>query len=129
MTLAVTPLYAGLLTLVYLVLSARVIRYRRANIISLGDRDDKALLKRARAHANLIEYAPLGLILMLLAELQGAPATAVHLMGLALLLGRVMHAVGLSQTPQIMVLRVGGMILTLTMLLLSALGLIGHAIL
>ena len=128
MTLSVTPLYAGLITLILWVLTVRVIRYRRANKLSLGDTGDKALLKRMRAHSNLIEYAPLGLILILLAELQGAPAFALHLMGSALLAGRLMHAIGFSQTPQVMPLRVGGMALTLMMLMVSALGLIGHAI-
>jgi len=65
---------------------------------------------------------------MLLTELNGAPALALHAMGLALLVGRVMHAVGFTATPQKMILRQLGMVLTLTMLLLSALGLLGHAL-
>ena len=129
MTLAITPLYAAALTLLYLALSWHVIAYRRTNLISLGDNDDKALRKRMRAQANFIEYTPLGLLLMLLTEVQGAPALALHLMGLALLGGRIAHAVGFASTPQKMILRQLGMVLTLTMLLLSALGLLGHAVL
>ena len=128
MILTVTPIYAALVALLFLVLSARVISYRRANMISLGDTGDKALLKRMRAQANCAEYAPLALFLMLVAELNGAPAFAVHLMGAALLAGRVLHAVGFSATPQKMILRQSGMLLTLGMILLSALGLIGHAL-
>ena len=128
MILTVTPIYAALVALLFLVLSARVISYRRANMISLGDTGDKALLKRMRAQANCAEYAPLALFLMLVAELNGAPAFAVHLMGAALLGGRVLHAVGFSATPQKMILRQSGMLLTLGMILLSALGLIGHAL-
>ncbi|APE45450.1 hypothetical protein BOO69_11975 [Sulfitobacter alexandrii] len=128
MQVTLTSLYAGMLALVFLVLSARVILYRRAHLISLGDTGDKALLKRIRAQANWAEYAPLGLLLMLLAELNGAPAMALHMMGLALLSGRVLHGVGFSCTPQKMMLRQAGMVLTLGMIGLSALGLIGHAL-
>ncbi|WP_299416728.1 MAPEG family protein [uncultured Sulfitobacter sp.] len=127
-SLDITAFYAGLLTLLLLALTARVIVYRRTNKLSLGDTGDSILLQRMRAQANLTEYAPLGLILMALAELQGAPAAALHLMGAVLLAGRLMHAIGFSRRPQIMPLRVGGMVLTLSMLLVSALALIAHSI-
>lgn len=128
MTVAVTSLYTALVALLFLVLSARVILYRRAHMISLGDTGDKALLKRMRAQANCGEYAPIALLLLLVAELNAAPALALHLMGLTLLVGRVLHAVGFSATPQRMILRQVGMVMTLGMILLSALGLIGHAL-
>ena len=47
MTLTITPIYAGLIALLFIVLSTRVIFYRRANLISTGDQGDKALLNRA----------------------------------------------------------------------------------
>ena len=128
MILTVTPLYAALVALLFLALSARVILYRRANMISLGDTGDKALLKRMRAQANCGEYAPIALLLLLLTEMNGAPAVALHLLGAALVLGRVFHAVGFSSTPQKMILRQLGMVLTLAMILLTALGLIGHSL-
>ncbi|MGB3246527.1 MAG: MAPEG family protein [Sulfitobacter sp.] len=128
MLVTTTALYAALLTLLFITLSWRVIMYRRANSISLGDNDDKALRKRMRAQANFIEYAPLGLILMLITELQSAPEIALHAMGLTLLVGRVLHAVGFSSTPQKMVLRQIGMVLTLGMLVLSALALLSHLV-
>jgi uncharacterized membrane protein YecN with MAPEG domain len=122
----VTPLYAALLALLFLILSARVILYRRANNLNLGDEGDRQLLKRMRAQGNCAEYAPLGLLLLLLAEMQGAPAMAVHFLGLALLVGRVVHAVGLSSNPQKLILRQIGMVLTVTMIAVTALGLIAH---
>ena len=129
MTLTITPIYAALLALLFLVLSWRVIQYRRAKIISLGDTGDKNLLKRMRAQANWAEYTPIALILMLLTELRGAPEIAVHLMGIALLAGRILHAVGFASTPQKIILRQLGMVLTLAVITLSALGLLGHAVL
>ncbi|GLT10192.1 MAPEG family protein [Sulfitobacter porphyrae] len=128
MSVAVTALYTACMALLFLILSARVILYRRANRISLGDVGDKALIKRMRAQANCGEYAPIGLMLLLVSELSGAPALALHLMGMTLLAGRFLHAVGFSATPQKMILRQLGMAMTLAMILFSALGLIGHAL-
>lgn len=128
MTPSITPVYAALITLIYFTLSWRVISYRRANLLSLGDSGDKNLLKRMRTQANCAEYAPLGLILILLVELQGAPGIAVHGLGLLLLAGRVIHPLGFAVTPQKIILRQIGMALTFTCLLLAALGLLGHVL-
>lgn len=129
MTITVTPIYAALTALIFLVLSWRVILYRRANKLSLGDSGDKNLLKRMRAQANCGEYAPIALLLILMVELAGAPATAVHVLGLMLVAGRAAHAYGFGSTPQIFALRQLGMVLTLAAIALSAIGLLGHAIL
>jgi uncharacterized membrane protein YecN with MAPEG domain len=47
-------------------------------------------------HGNFTEYTPTFLILLLLAELGGATFWFLHLMGASFLLGRVLHAYGLS---------------------------------
>jgi uncharacterized membrane protein YecN with MAPEG domain len=120
MTLTVTPLYAAALTALFLVLSWRVISYRRAHQVSLGDGGDPMLERRMRAQGNFAEYAPIGLILLLGAELAGAPGLWLHLTGLLLLTGRLMHGVGFSFFRQNIPLRVGGMVLTLTSLIVGA---------
>ena len=124
----ITALYAGPLALLLIVLSARVITYRRANRIGLGDSGDNSLLKRMRAQANCAEYAPIGIVMMLLVELQNAPAPLVHLIGALLLVGRLMHAYGFSSSPPKMNLRVGGMVLTFISLALSALSAVSLAL-
>ena len=129
MTATITPIYAALTALIFLVLSWRVILYRRANVISLGDSGDKNLLKRMRAQANCGEYAPIALLLILMTELAGAPAPALHALGVALVLGRLLHAIGFASTPQKIILRQIGMLLTMAAIALSALGLLGHAVL
>ena len=116
----VTPIYAGLIALLFLALSARVIFYRRNAQISLGDGADKELLSRIRAQANCAEYAPLGLLLLLLVELQGTPVSILHLLGSGLLAGRVVHGAALSVRPQRLTLRVAGMALTLTTIGIAA---------
>jgi hypothetical protein len=87
MSLTVTPLYAGLLGLLFVILSLRVITTRFTARVTLGDGGDKMLAKRIRVHGNFAEYAPMGLILLTLAELQGAPLWVVHLLGVMLLGG------------------------------------------
>jgi uncharacterized membrane protein YecN with MAPEG domain len=128
MSVTLTPLYAAGTVLVFLILSWRVIAYRRAHQLSLGDTGDKNLLKRMRAQANCAEYAPLALLLMLMSELAGAPALALHLMGGAVLGGRILHALGFAATPQKIILRQIGMLMTLIMMALTALGLLAHGL-
>lgn len=128
MSLAITSLYAAVIALIFIALSLRVIRYRRANRIGLGDAGDKSLLKRMRAQANCAEYAPIGLILLAMVEGSGAPGMAVHLLGSMLVIGRLAHGIGFSASPPIMAARVAGTFLTLMMILLAATGLLIHAV-
>lgn len=120
MGITVTPIYAAILALLMVGLSVRVILRRGAAGISVGDGGDKELLKRIRVQANCSEYGPMGVILLLVVELSGATVLTLHELGLMLVAGRVMHAVGMSTTPQISALRIMGMGLTFTMLVLSA---------
>ncbi len=108
----VTALYASLLALLFVVLSRNVIVLRRRRQVAVGDDGDPGLLRRIRAQANFAEYAPLALILMALAEIQGLSPILLHALGLALLAGRILHAVGLSQTAEDFRFRVTGMALT-----------------
>ncbi len=110
--MTVTSTYAGLLALLFIALGIRVIAARRSAGIALGDGGDPALLRRQRVHANFAEYVPFAIVLMLLAEQGGAPAPIIHGMGLMLIVGRTIHAVGVSGTPERMALRVAGMALT-----------------
>ena len=128
MSVSITPIYAALLALLFVILSARVIVYRRANRLSLGDEGNRSLLKRMRAQANCAEYVPVALVLLLLAELQGAPGVALHLLGVTLVAGRVLHAWGFSASPPVLAGRIVGMALTLLMIMITALGLLAHAL-
>lgn len=120
MILVVTPLYAGLLGLLFTFLSLRVIRTRRRCHVPLGDGGEKALLRCLRVQANFAEYVPFCLLLMTLAELQGLPGWLLHSMGLALLTGRLAHAVGVSRDPEPFQFRVAGMSLTFGVLCAAA---------
>lgn len=120
--LPVTALYAALLAPLLIVLSVRVIAFRRAERVSLGDGGHSALQRRVRAHANFIEYAPFALILLgLLESLRGAPLV-LHAVGAAFLAGRIAHAIALSNPRGIMALRVAGMALTFAAITVAAVG-------
>ena len=128
MTPTVTPIYAGLLALLLVLLSFGVIRARVRGGVSVGDGNDKAVIKAMRVQANCAEYAPIGIVLLLLAELQSAPVWALHLAGATLLAGRMFHAWGFGRSPQIVWLRQLGMVLTLSMLTFTAIGIVARAL-
>ncbi len=92
----ITPLYAALAAVILIVLSIRVIGARRSRRVALGDGADEDLARRIRAQANFTEYTPLVLVLILLLELGGAAAWQLHLLGSALILGRIVHAWSLT---------------------------------
>ncbi|HUL05784.1 MAG TPA: MAPEG family protein [Candidatus Acidoferrum sp.] len=110
--MSVTPVYAGLLALMFILLSVRVIGMRRAARVALGDGGNPALLRRQRVHGNFAEYVPLALLLMALAELQHLPDWLIHAIGILLLVGRATHAYGVGCEPELPRARVLGMALT-----------------
>mmetsp|Transcript_31881 Transcript_31881/g.51770 ORF Transcript_31881/g.51770 Transcript_31881/m.51770 type:complete len:133 (-) Transcript_31881:192-590(-) len=121
----ITALYGGALTLWYLVLTARVILYRRENLIGLGDGNNNTMQRRIRAHGNFAEYVPLTLLLLYLLETSGARFFSspffIHLIGALLLIGRLLHGYSLSFTELNMFGRQGGMALTLLAMGISGL--------
>lgn len=94
--LPVTLAAAGALGLIYLMLSIRVVRGRWANRVSLGDGGQPVMQRRIRAHANFGEYVPLLLILMALLEASGASRGILAGAAIALVVGRIAHAVGIE---------------------------------
>lgn len=116
----ITAIYAGLLALLFVLLSVRVISLRRAGRVGLGDGGDALLARRIRVHGNFAEFVPLGLILIGLSESLGVAPMLVHGLGLALLVGRVSHAWGVSQPNEVLVFRSVGMVLTFAVLVVGA---------
>ena len=94
----ITALYAGLVMLLLLVLALPVSRLRGKLHIGLGDGGNPALARAIRTHANLAEWGVPVLLLLLVAELNRAPAVLLHAAGIVLVIGRLLHAFGLSRT-------------------------------
>ena len=124
----ITALYAGLLTPLFIFLAIRVIRERRGARVSVGHGDNARLLRKMRVHANFAEYVPLALLLMGLAESVKSDARLLHVAGIILIVGRVVHAIGLSRQPESIPLRAIGMYATFTVLSLGALMCLVYAI-
>lgn len=91
-----TGLYAALCALLILALSLRIVALRRKLRIGIGDGGDAGLSRAIRAQANAIEYVPLLLVMLLIAENNGAGVAFVHACGAGLFIARVLHAIGLS---------------------------------
>ena len=110
----ILPFYAAVFALFFIALSIRTLRLRRRLRIAIGDSGDERMLRAMRVHSNFAEYVPFTLLLVLLAETQGANLLLIHGVCLCLLVGRVSHAVGVSQTNEDYRYRVLGMALTFT---------------
>jgi uncharacterized membrane protein YecN with MAPEG domain len=95
----VSFLYAGLLGLLLIALSVQVVRARRRFRVGLGTGTEDGLHQAVRVQANFTEYVPYAVLLLVLAEITGLPAAAVHGAGVLLVVSRVLHAVGLSGSP------------------------------
>jgi len=91
---------AGLLGLLAAMLTVNVGIMRGRKKINLGDGGDPEMIAAIRAHANLIEFAPLCLLLIYIAsDFYGFWTTAI--LSALFLLARVLHAGGmLGVIPQ-----------------------------
>ena len=114
----VTPLYAGLLTLWFVLLSVRVMNLRRD--VPFGDSGDIAITRVIRAQANFAEYVPLALLLMGFLEVTRYSIYLLHALGVILVVARVMHGLALSFGWQPRFGRVAGAGLTVLVLLVEA---------
>lgn len=119
--MSVTPLYAGLLTALYLWLSFRIIGVRRGKRVDMGSGGDPLLERYVRAHGNFAEFAPLSLLLLGLLELGDWPSWLLHLLGLVVLFGRAAHAFAFSVVEPRLRSRAAGMVATLSALGVMAL--------
>ena len=113
----ITAIYAALSALLIVALSFRVIRLRLSTRTGIGDGGHQDLARRIRAHANAVEYLPLALLLLLLVEWNQTLPLIVHGFGIVLVLGRLLHAIGLSRSAGASLPRFSGMLLTLLCLL------------
>ena len=98
MTTPITALYAGLLGLLVVVLAARVVAARQSEAVDLGDGGNETVLRRIRIHGNAVENIPIALLLMLILEINGSSATLLHVLGGALVIGRLAHVQGLTSS-------------------------------
>ncbi|MCH2056304.1 MAG: MAPEG family protein [Thalassotalea sp.] len=116
--LDITGLYAGLLAILLVVLSFNVIRFRLKHRVGTGHGDVSELDKAIRIHGNFSEYMPIALVLLGVLELGGLADTWLHAFGATLVVGRLLHAAGLSKTKGTSLPRLVGVLSTFIVLVI-----------
>ncbi len=113
----ITLTFTTILAIFMMILAVRVLDLRGSPVTKSFHKPNREIdpndLERAiRGHGNLIEYAPLFLILMLTLELSDASVTLLYIAGIIFSLGRLMHGIAFSFMKKNVFLRIGGMSLT-----------------
>lgn len=90
----VSALYAVLSALLLMKFSFDVVRLRMQYRVAYGDGGFSELQSAIRIHGNAVEYIPIAIVLMLFMEMNGAETWMVHICGIVLLAGRLMHYYG-----------------------------------
>lgn len=123
--MTITLISASFLGLLLIYLSYNVSKHRMRAKVDLGPGDDPELLAAIRAHGNLTEYAPIGLIIIGLLEYSRANWLLVMGCAVALVVGRFMHGLTLGKFEGRNPYRFAGTVLTwLSILVASIAGLL-----
>lgn len=128
--LPVTLCTAGLLGILYVLLSVAVSGERGRSKIGLGtgtegsvalgdEQNASRLFIAVRRHGHFAEYVPISLILMMLLEMGGANRMLLVGLGAALVLARIMIVFGLGRAAP-NVLRAGGSTIQYLMILVAS---------
>ncbi|MCE1690516.1 MAPEG family protein, partial [Enterobacter hormaechei] len=91
----VSSLYIVLGALLLIKLSLDVVKLRTQYQVAYGDGGFYELQTAIRVHGNAVEYIPISMLLLVMMEMNGAPVWMLHICGLVLLAGRVLHYFGL----------------------------------
>jgi uncharacterized protein len=126
MTLHITTIYAIILALMMTGLSMAVTMKRAKTGISILHGDNMDLATSMRRFGNFIESVPLGLLLLLLMEVQTATQLWLHASGALLVIGRMAHAAGLDAQNAKSPLRIMGGMLTMVSRMIAVVFLFSH---
>ncbi len=111
----VSTIISSLIAFWLLILSLRIIALRGTKFLSFlafNNFGEQALLRSIKAQSNLIEYAPIFLILFFIAEYNGAHPHFLYLIATLFLLARIMHGIAFGFLKYNPICRVGGTFLT-----------------
>jgi uncharacterized protein len=124
----ITPFYSGIFGLFFVALSVRTLLLRRKFGIAIGSNNQPILERASRVHSNFAEYVPMSLLLVYFLELKMPSNIWIHFVCIALLVGRISHAYGVSQVQEKFIYRVIGMALTFMVIISTSVRLIiGYA--
>jgi len=124
MTLSITALYAGILSLIMVALAINVTIHRAKLRVPMGDGGNAIMLRMIRLHGNAVEYLPLALLLMAIYEINGGWHSALHAASIALVVARILQSWNMWSTDIAGFGRISGQSLTwLTIITLALLNL------
>ena len=106
-------IWVGLNLSLTLMLALNVTRIRVKLGVGIGSGESEQLDRAIRAHGNNIEYTPLALLGLTILTLTDLSNMFIHILGGGLLLGRILHSVGIQNTETALPLpRVIGNVIT-----------------
>ncbi|HEX6858722.1 MAG TPA: MAPEG family protein [Caulobacteraceae bacterium] len=121
-------LWVGLHIILLLVLSVLVVRLRQKHKIALGDEGIPELARAIRAFGNATEYVPAGLVAITVLAMVDDSGLSVHIVGVLLFVGRLLHAFALSNSGGTSMARAIGIVLTWVAYVFAAVALLFNAI-
>ena len=127
---AITAFYAAILALIFVALSGWVIAERLGKQTLFGDGGDDAMVRRIRSQGNFTEYVPFALILIALLEASGGSTILVRGLLVVLVVARILHPIGMlapTNSPRQFACRGGGIISTLSIIIITAVALLIRA--
>jgi len=123
-SVSITALYGAILGLIVIALAINVTVHRVKLRVPLGDGGNAEMRRMIRLHGNAAEYIPLAIALMLIYELNGGAHLGLHIIGVALIAGRVAQTLGMWSTDKTNIGRQIGQSLTwLSLIALAVLNL------
>jgi len=120
----ITPAYAAIFAFIFVALSVRTLRLRRQLRVAIGHGNEPKLERATRAHANFAEYVPISILLIYFLEIHTVSSIWIHLLCTVLLVGRIVHAYGVSQVSEDHRYRVTGMSLTFAVIISVSIGIL-----
>lgn len=119
MIVPITALYAALLVAVLVCLTTRIGLLRAKTRVSILDGGNQRVAVEMRRHGNFAEHVPLIIVLMAIVEINEVSPLFLHGVGIALVICRVAHPLGLHydrvQTPLRLVGAVGTSLITIAL--------------
>ena len=126
--LPIVAFYVGLNGLILVWLGLHVGKVRTKLGVRVGDGGKPALIRAMRGQANFAEYVPFALLILLAAAAVGTPGPLLHVFGVLLTLGRILHALHFTRDKAPSWMRGAGAGLTMLVLIAGSAGLIVQAL-
>jgi uncharacterized membrane protein YecN with MAPEG domain len=97
-TPVVSTAAAGLLGIIFIVLSARVVMGRTASktLFGSGNSETDPLFVSIRSHANFAEFVPICLLILAGLEIRSGATILVKVLAAILVLARIAHPIGMA---------------------------------